>query len=258
MEVLEKLKLLNGVDGKFTDLVSGVIDIVMPPSEANSVLRSKQAVYSPWQELTFLDEPCCQACGYPFEYYMGKGQLCVRCMVDPPVFDQARSALQYHEDSSGMILSFKHGGRTQNLKRFAKHMVRAGRPFLDDSDLIIPVPLHKSRLRKRRFNQAGLLARAVSDQTNIPFDPHSLIRHKETVSQGSQTAKGRFRNVQGAFSVPEDRKSLIADRNIVLIDDVYTTGATLEACTRTLRRAGAARIYALTLARVVRDQEIPT
>lgn len=258
MEVLDKLKLLNGVDGKLTSLIASVVDIVMPPAESSSVIPLKQETVSPWQQMTFLDEPCCHACGYPFEYYMGKDQLCVRCMVDPPVFEQARSAMQYHENSSGIILSFKHGGRTQHLKRFARQMVRAGRPFWKEADLIIPVPLHKSRLRKRRFNQAGLLASAISHQIDIAFDPHSLIRHKETVSQGSQTAKGRFRNVQGAFSVPEDRKALIANRNIVLIDDVYTTGATLEACTRTLRRAGASRIFALTLARVVRDQEIPT
>lgn len=258
MEVLDKLKLLNGVDQRITALISGLVDIVLPPTEPGPGTPSKHMQSDAWKAVTFLDEPCCNACGYPFEYFMGKDQLCVRCMVDPPIFDQARSALQYHDDSSGLILSFKHGGRTQNLKRFAKHMVRAGRPFWNDANLIIPVPLHKSRLHKRQFNQAGLLARSISTQTQIPFDPHSLIRHKETVSQGSQSAKGRYRNVQGAFSIAEGRKPHISGQNIVLIDDVYTTGATLEACTRTLRRAGATHIYALTLARVVRDQEIPT
>lgn len=258
MEVLDKLKLLNGADRKISAVTAGFLDIVLPPAGQATSAYSSYAPGNLWQNMRFLDEPCCHACGYPFEYFMGKEQLCARCMVERPVFDQARSALQYHVDSSGLILSFKHGGRTQNLTRFSRQMVRAGRAFWPEADRIIPVPLHKSRLRKRRFNQAALLARAIGEQTDILFDPHSLARHKATVSQGSQTAKGRYRNVRGAFSVSDEYKAAIKGQTIVLIDDVYTTGATLEACTRALRRAGASRIFALTLARVVRDQEIPT
>jgi len=258
MEVLDKLKLLNGADKKINAVTSGFLDIVLPPAGQATSAYSSYAPGNPWQKMQFLDEPCCEACGYPFEYHMGENQLCVRCVVERPVFDQARSALQYHVDSCSLILSFKHGGRTQNLKRFAKQMTRAGRSFWPEADLIIPVPLHKSRLRKRRFNQAALLGRVISDQTGITFDPHSLLRHKATLSQGTQSAKGRQRNVRGAFSVAEERKMKIKDQTIVLIDDVYTTGATLEACTRALRRVGASRIFALTLARVVKDQEIPT
>lgn len=262
MEVLDKIKLLNGADKKIVSAATAFLDIVLPPGGPAGSLHSKQGLTkrttNPWQGLTFLDEPCCHSCGYPFEYFMGQGQICAPCMANPPNFDRARSALQYHVDSSPLILSFKHGGRTQNLKRFAQQMARAGRAFWPEADLIIPVPLHKSRLRKRRFNQAGLLGRAIASQTNIPFDPHSLKRHKFTVSQGSQTAKGRYRNVRGAFSVADENKPNIKGQNIVLIDDVYTTGATLEACTRALGRAGAEKVFALTLARVVRDQEIPT
>ena len=122
--------------------------------------------------------------------------------------------------------------------------------------MIIPVPLHPTRLIRRRFNQAAILAQSLSGRTDLPVKTDILIRHKRTESQGQQTSKGRFRNVRGAFSVPETMRNQIRDKNIVLIDDVYTTGATLDACTKALQQAGAAHIYAVTLARVVRGQAI--
>jgi len=230
-----------------------VIDIILPPPGS---LKDNQP--KSWHAIRHLDEPCCDACGYPFAYNLGAKHLCPRCSVSRPIFDQARSAFQYDENSSALILAFKHGGRTVNLERFGAQMVRAGRVFWPDADLLIPVPLHRSRLRKRKYNQAALLAQTIARRTGLELDSESLIRHKDTRSQGAQTAKGRFRNVQGAFSVPQTRADTIKGKSIVLIDDVYTTGATLEACARTLRRAGVSQICALTLARVVKDQEIPT
>ena len=251
MESKIKTKLFVPVGKK---VARGVLDIVLPPNGT----ASHDMPTENWPDFVYLDEPCCATCGYPFEYSRGPEEVCARCMVDPPVFDGARSALRYQDESSVPILSFKHGGRTRHLERFAVQMARAGRGFWPQADVLVPVPLHFLRLRKRKFNQAALLARVLSEKTGLPCKPEYLWRHKATVSQGSQTAKGRFRNVQGAFSVPDEFKSVIMDKNIVIIDDVYTTGATLEACARTLRRAGAAKIYAITLARVVRDQEIPT
>lgn len=251
MESDKKTKLFAPVGKK---MARGILDIVLPPDGT----ASHKTVSEDWASFVYLDEPCCDRCGFPFDYSRGTGEVCARCMVDPPIFDGARSALQYEEESSAPILSFKHGGRTRHLERFAQQMVRAGRTFWPKADVLVPVPLHFLRLRKRKFNQAALLARAMSEKTGLPCRADYLWRHKPTTSQGLQTAKGRFRNVQGAFSVPEDIKPEIKGKNIVIIDDVYTTGATLEACTRTLRRAGANKIYAVTLARVVRDQEIPT
>ena len=233
-----------------------MLDIVLPPMDQDGQNQTF------WNKMTFLDEPCCDGCGYPFEYNISpsgrQDMLCERCIKDRPAFDKARSALQYHEDSSGLILSFKHGGRTRNLNAFARQMVRAGRRFWEDADIIIPVPLHPSRLHKRKFNQSALLGRKIAKFTQLPFDPDILYRHKATASQGGQTARGRYRNVQGAFSIPDKYKERVRGKSVVIIDDVYTTGATLEACARTLRRGGADQIFALTLARVVKDQEIPT
>lgn len=251
MESDIKTKLFAPVGKK---MAQGLLDIVLPPDGTAKPFGPSQDGPS----FVYLDEPCCARCGYPFDYHMGPDHVCARCAVDLPVFDGARSALQYQEESSAPILSFKHGGRTRDLGRFTHHMLRAGRRFWPETDYLVPVPLHFLRLRKRKFNQAALLAKAISEKTDLPCRAEFLWRHKQTPSQGSQTAKGRYRNVQGAFSVPDEFKPEIKDKTIVIIDDVYTTGATLEACTRTLRRAGAAKIYAVTLARVVRDQEIPT
>lgn len=207
-----------------------------------------------WAQIRFLDEPCCDACGYPFDFDAGVETLCGNCAVRRPVYDHARAAFVYDDSSRKMVLSFKHGGRTEGLRIFATHMRRAGRNFWESADFIIPVPLHRTRLIKRRFNQAALLSRAVSKQTGVLFDPDILFRNRATPSQGHQTAKGRFRNVRGAFHVPEKAKVRLKGAHVVLIDDVMTTGATLEACARTLKRAGAAYINIVTLARTVKEQ----
>jgi len=236
-----------------------LVDIVLPPpSLITPVIGPSKWQHANWQNITFLDDPCCSSCGYPFEYDMGAIINCARCMIAPPAFDRARSAMKYDAQSSGIILAFKHGGKTVHLRRFARQMVRAGRPFWDAADILVPVPLHINRLRRRKFNQASLLASAIAKETDIPCTPEILTRHKDTLSQGTQSGNGRLRNVQGAFTVPAEYKSLAQGKNIVLVDDVYTTGATLESCARTLRRAGADQIFALTLSRVVKDQEIPT
>ena len=254
MESQPQIKSLNWRSAPFSRTAAQFMNIILPPP--GSLTNSYDEHI--WTHVRHLDEPCCESCGFPFPYDRGVGSLCMKCMTDPPDFDKTRSAFQYHEDSCALILSFKHGGRTVNLRRFGHQLARAGRNFWPETDMIIPVPLHRQRLTKRRYNQAALLARTVSQITGTPQNPDILLRHKDTASQGYQTPKGRFRNVRGAFTVPETERETLKGKTVVLIDDVYTTGATLNACSRALRRAGAANIYGLTLARVVKDQEIIT
>ncbi len=237
-----------------------VLDMVLPP---HSLITGKvllkgdhEADTELWQSLKFIDAPCCDACGFPFEFEQGEAALCLRCHAYAPAFDRARSAITYDEVSRKLILDFKHGGRTDGLKFFAAQMVRAGRDILEGADFLIPVPLHRARLRMRRFNQAALLARAIAQQIDIPYQTEILVRGKNTPTQGGQSFLGRRRNVSGAFNVRAGRQANIKDRHVVLIDDVYTTGATLTACAKTMKRAGAARVDALTLMRVVRPQEV--
>jgi len=225
------------------------LDIVLPPQDPFT--KSDQD----WEDIQYLDEPCCAVCGFPFEYAVGEGALCAGCLAKPPRFTSARAAFVYNDASRDLVLSFKHGGRTENLSRFAAQLRRAGRRFLPQADFIVPVPLHRSRRVKRRYNQSTLLGRALSHITNASFEPDSLRRIRATASQGGQSAAGRKRNVQGAFSVSEAAKERVSGANIVLIDDVMTTGATLDACASVLLRSGANRVDALCLARVIRDQK---
>ncbi len=242
------------------------------PQKIKSVFRLKDSAFlnivmprffgrtaeEDWTDVTFLDEPCCFICGYPFEFDSGAGTICAYCTANPPRFDHCRSAVTYDAASRAAILAFKHGGRMQNLDRFARQLRRAGRIYWDQADYLVPVPLHPKRLLKRKFNQAALLARALSEYVDAAYDPDILYRHKNTASQGLQTPKGRFRNVRNAFSLRDNAAAIIDGKTIVIIDDVYTTGATLGACASALKKAGAAQVFTLTLSRVVRPQQIPT
>ncbi len=241
------------------DIARRTVDIILPPQSLLTGSLEAGAIESDiWGEVTFLDEPCCYICGFPFEFDEGSFALCGRCSIKKPAYDMGRAGFKYDDISRSLVLGFKHGGRTEGLKIFAAHMRRAGRTVLKDADYLVPVPLHLTRRVKRRYNQSALLARALSKISAPAFDPDILMRHRATSSQGGRSAASRRRNVQGAFSVREPALPRLKDANIVLIDDVMTTGATLEACARTLKRAGAAKVCALTLARVVKAAPLPT
>lgn len=205
-----------------------------------------------WSQVRFLDAPWCESCGLPFDYPIGKGALCGACAAQEPACRRMRSAFVYDAESRRLVLMFKHTGRTDGLKVFGRWMARAGRDALDGADGLVPIPLHASRLRRRRFNQSFLLARAVSQVTHLPVEPHLLSRTRATPSQGGLSGKARQRNVAGAFRLQENAKPFIEGRRFVLVDDVHTTGATLQACARVLKRAGAEDVTAITLARVVK------
>jgi len=239
--------------------VMRAIDIVLPPqSLMTGSLETGGIEGDIWAEVKFLDEPCCHICGFPFEFDEGKKSLCGRCVIKQPAYDMARAGFIYDDVSRGLVLGFKHGGRTEGLHMFAGHMRRAGRKCLESADYIVPVPLHVSRRIKRRYNQSAILARALAKISHPHFDPDILMRHRATATQGGRSASGRRRNVQGAFKVREAAIERVKGAKIVVIDDVMTTGATLESCSRTLKRAGASHVSALTLARVVKAAPLPT
>jgi ComF family protein len=206
-----------------------------------------------WQQIRFLDGPMCECCGLPFEFDPGGATLCAGCHARPPAYDQARAVMRYDEHSRGPILALKHGDRLDLAPGLNRWLNRAGRALIDDADVIFPVPLHRSRLWARRYNQSAELARQIARTTGKPVNIDALVRSRATPSQGAmRSAKARRRNMLGAFRVPPRHKSAIAGRKILLIDDVLTTGATVDACARALKRAGAAKVLVLALARVVR------
>jgi ComF family protein len=235
------------------------VDIVLPPqSLVTGSLETGGIEGDIWAQVKFLDEPCCDCCGFPFEFDEGAEALCGNCTIKRPAYDMARAGFIYDDISRGLVLGFKHGGRTEGIHMFAGHMRRAGRKCLEQADYLVPVPLHLSRRIKRRYNQSALLARALGKISHSRFDPDILRRHRATASQGGRSASSRRRNVQGAFKVRDAAIERVKGAKIVLIDDVMTTGATLESCARTLKRAGAAQVSALTLARVVKAATLPT
>jgi ComF family protein len=206
-----------------------------------------------WQTISFLDGPCCVSCGLPFELDPGAGTHCASCLAKPPAFDRARSVMRYDKHSREPILALKHADRHDVAPAFARWMGRTGADMVAAADVIVPVPLHRRRLWSRRYNQSALLARALAKAAAKPFDPLSLIRIRKTPSQGEMpSAKARRRNVRGAFKVDPAHVAAVKDRNILLIDDVLTTGATVDACARALKRGGAKAVNVLTIARVVR------
>lgn len=184
--------------------------------------------------------------------YDGGDLTCVSCLNLSPGYDKGRSALQYEGLARDLVLRLKHGDATYLPASLSTWMMHAGYELWADTDYLIPVPLHRWRLFRRGYNQATLLARSLSKRIQIPLLTNTVIRKKATGSQGFKTRKQRYENVQGAFAL-KDPNGLLKDKTITLIDDVWTTGATMAACIKVLKQGGVKKVYVLTLARVVKE-----
>jgi len=209
-----------------------------------------------WPDMTFLSDPMCDRCGYPFEYDRDEALLCGNCLRQPPVFSHARSVLKYDEFSRDMILGYKHTDQTRHAPAFASWMYRAAQDLVDSCDIICAVPLHPYRLLRRRYNQSALLTKELAVISGRPAIPDLLIRTAHTKSQGGLSAKARHRNVKGVFRVMNKHAERNRNARILLVDDVLTTGATAEACSQALLRGGAANVDVLTFCRVVRASNL--
>jgi ComF family protein len=207
-----------------------------------------------WRAIDFLAPPHCACCGMPFELDPGEAARCGACMARPPSFARARAVFRYSDASRPLILGFKHGDRLHGTRAYGTWMARAGAELLAEASVIVPVPLHWTRLFMRRYNQAALLANALAAASGVPAVPDLLLRRRRTPSQGRLNAAERRKNVRGAFAVSARSAGRLADARVLLIDDVFTTGATVDACAKALLAAGAAEVDVLTLARVVRPQ----
>ena len=236
----------------------GVSDFVWPRRGLISGARNAgQGALTPEEllQLSFITGPVCRSCGTPCEIDLGAETQCPVCIARPPRWTGARAALVYDDVSRQMVLDLKRSGRRDGLNLMAGWMTQAGRELLADADMLIPVPLHYTRLVKRGFNQSGWLAQAIGRASGTPVQIDVLRRKRRTPSQAGLSARGRRRNVAGAFTVRRRYREGLAGRTIVLVDDVLTTGATLTACTSALKRAGVRNVYVLVLARVVRPQD---
>ncbi|MDX2233246.1 MAG: ComF family protein [Hyphomonadaceae bacterium] len=209
-----------------------------------------------WSLLPFLGGPQCAVCGFPFSGVEAADAVCGACAARTPPFASARAPLAYDDASRRLILDLKRGGRRDGLATFAVWMADAGRDMLAKADLLAPAPLHWTRLLERRFNQSAWLAQALAAHTGRPVLVDALERRRRRKSQHGLTASQRRRNVSGVYRAVPGKADRVAGRIVILIDDVYTTGATAEACTRALLRAKAREVHVLTLARVVRPVDV--
>lgn len=232
------------------------LDLVFPPS----CLSCRQATQAHgslcaacWSKVRFIERPFCERLGVPFPMDLGnEGLLSPEAVANPPVYGRARAVAHFDDGPvRHLVHRLKYGDRMELAKPLGAWMARAGAELLVDADLIVPVPLHRRRLFARRFNQAKALAQSISSSSGVPEDPLCLVRVKETQSQVRLTRSQRALNVQGAFRVPDEMTARIEGRAIVLVDDVMTSGSTVNAASRALLRAKARRVDVLVLARVV-------
>ncbi len=205
-----------------------------------------------WSQMRFIEKPYCAVHGTPFSYDLGEHALSAEAIANPPPFDTSRSVALYDDIARQLVQSLKFGDRTDLAPWMAKSMLRVAEGRINADSIVVPVPLHRRRLLTRRFNQAAELARHLAKLTGADYRPELLIRSRATHQQVGLNAKQREDNVRGAFRLPKGLGVHIKERNLVLVDDVYTTGATICASARVLKRAGAARIDCLTFARVAR------
>lgn len=202
-----------------------------------------------WSQIAFIEAPACDGCGAPFEHDLGVKARCAACMARPRMFSRARAACVYDEASRDLILKLKHADRTDLSGLLAAWVSRAAAELFAEAEAVVPVPLHRLRLLKRRYNQAAEIARPLARRFALPYLPGALVRMKAD-SQAGKSAAGRRRAVAGAFAAPKHQRARIEGRRVLLIDDVMTTGATAEACARTLLRAGARAVDVAVVARV--------
>ena len=231
------------------------LDLVLPPQ----CLTCDQPVGAPGQfcadcfrRTRFITAPCCSACGAPFgaAQHAEASSLCDSCLARPPAWDQGRAAIGYDDQARRILLPFKYGDRTETARALAPLMARAGAALLARADLLAPVPLHRWRLLGRRYNQSALLAQALSRLSGRPAILDALRRTRKTPPLGPLSPAGRAAALAGAIMVSDSRRMVLQDARVLLIDDVLTTGATAEACTKALLDAGAGGVDVLAAARV--------
>lgn len=232
--------------------VRAAIDFALPPRcPACGAIVAADGSFCPdcWGRLRFLSGPGCAACNLPFDFDRGEGALCGECLADPPAHDGVRAAVSYGDVARGVAIKLKHGRRIALAKVVAGHLRRH---LEGEADAILaPVPLHRWRIWRRGFNQSALIAAALGKATGLTVRNDLLVRRKATPMLRGLGRAARAETLRGAFAVPNDKRAALKGRTVMLVDDVYTSGATAGACARALKRAGAARVVVICWARVL-------
>src|SRR5579862_2632852 len=233
-------------------MARATLDLALPPlcPACREPVEGRGLCPACWSKLSFITRPYCERLGIPFIYDPGPGILSMEAIADPPAYNRARAAVRFDEISRALVHALKYGDRLDLAPMMGRWIGHAGGELLAQADALVPVPLHWRRLWARRFNQSAMLAAAVSAASGVPVAGAALKRVKATAQQVGLSRLERAANIQGAFRVPNESKPAIIGRRLVLIDDVLTSGATVEGCARALLRAGAANVDVLVFARV--------
>lgn len=225
------------------------LDLLYPPSClscSKKVTKANTFCATCWGNISFISSPYCIKCALPLPV-ADHGQICHICYANPPIFDRARSVFRYDDYTRPLIHDFKFHDKTVAACSFATLMSIHGKQLISLSDLIIPVPLTKNKLAQRQYSQSALLAKHIATINSKPIKLDILNKHFDTKNQIHLTKQERQKNLTYAFKCANPK--VIANKNILLVDDVLTTGATANACAKILKQAGAARVFILTLAR---------
>jgi ComF family protein len=237
-----------------------LLDLVYPPTclhcDAPSATPDTLCP-SCFSAMRAITAPLCPVYGLPFEVSLGPGMRSAEALADPPPFGRARAAVVYNAVAATLVSRLKYGDRPELARFCARLMAGAGHELWQGAPILVPVPLHPLRLRLRRYNQSAELAQGIARLTGLTVDPGLVRRSRNTRQQVGLSGDGRQRNVAGAFAVHPDALIRSRGRPIVLVDDVYTTGATIKAVTRALRKAGLETVDVVTFARVVTGADLP-
>jgi ComF family protein len=252
-------RALGAVSGAWLRTARLALDIALPTLcvSCREPVHGEGVCAACWAKLSFIAPPFCPRLGIPFVYDPGPELLSMEAIANPPAYQRARAAVRYDDVARTLVHALKYQDRTDLAPTMGRWMARAGTELLDGADMLVPVPLHWRRGWSRRYNQSGALAKVIARQSGVRMVPEALRRLRATEQQIGLSRRDRASNVQGAFGVADERKAEIQGRRVILVDDVLTSGATVDACARALSRAKAAQVDVLVFARVVDTHRAP-
>jgi ComF family protein len=250
---------LSVAQGAWTHAARLMLDIALPTLcvSCREPVDGEGVCAACWAKLSFIAPPYCPRLGIPFVYDPGPELLSMEAIANPPAYQRARAAVRYDDVARTLVHALKYQDRTDLAPAMGRWMARAGKELLSEADVLVPVPLHWRRGWSRRYNQSGALARVISRQSGVNLASDALRRVRPTEQQVGLSRAQRATNVQGAFKVASERATEVQGRRVILVDDVLTSGATVDACARALLRAKAAQVDVLVFARVVDTHKAP-
>lgn len=237
-------------------LMQSALSVVYPNQCATcaaEVVRSGGLCGDCWRETPFIGGLCCESCGVPLPGEDDGAPLCDECLTRPRPWSRGRAAVLYRDHGRKIVLQIKHGDRLDLVPIAASWMERASRPLATERTLLVPVPCHWRRLLKRRYNQAAALSSALARRLGCDHAPRALVRVRQTPIQDGKPVSARFADVKDAIVAHRRRGAVLAGRDVLVVDDVLTSGATLGATAEACLAAGAARVDVVVLARTARD-----